>query len=160
MAHDYEGIFDTEDMDDDELRRLVRETLRDNRSIDATEIAIRVQDGEVLLAGRVGTDEEKRIAERLIQDRLGLDNVRSQLVVDSLRRAESPEAADEHMADEEEHNPFPADDSLYGSDDDARRLNSDLEGGLDRTMDSSEATELGIPWVPPESPTPEGTDNL
>jgi hypothetical protein len=138
MAHDYEDIFDTEDLSDDELHGLVRETLRDNRSIDADDISIHVHQGKVVLAGRVGTDAEKRIAERVIEDRLGLDNVQSQLVVDPLRRVENPEAADEQQDDADNE----GDDELLPSE--------------DRTTDSTESTELGIPWIPPASQTPEG----
>ncbi|HEY5086078.1 MAG TPA: BON domain-containing protein, partial [Gemmatimonadaceae bacterium] len=103
MQRDFEDIFDTEDLDPSELRRLVRETLRDNRSIDPLDITVHVRDGKVILAGRVGTDSEKRIAERVVGDRIGLTNVESQLVVDPIRRATSPEAADESVSDEERH---------------------------------------------------------
>ena len=65
MERDYEDIFDTEDLNPDELRRLVRETLRDNPSIDPDDINVHVRDDKVILTGRVGTDEAKRIAERV-----------------------------------------------------------------------------------------------
>jgi hypothetical protein len=143
MARDYEDIFDTEDLDDDELRRVVRELLRDNRSIDAADISIHINDGKIVLEGRVGTDAERRIAERVVSDRLGLDNVRSRLIVDPLRRVESPEAADEQQEDE-------------GDNGGESELLPTEEHSADRTADSSESTELGIPWIPPSSQTPEG----
>lgn len=157
MARDYEDIFDVEDLDDNELRRLVREILRDNRSIDPQDITVHVRDGAVVLAGRVGTDAEKRIAERLVEDRIGLEHLQSQLVVDPIRRAESPEPVDEHLADEEEHEGLLLGDRPSNEEDSAEHLIPDPEGELYGTTDRMEATERGIPWVPPESPTPEGT---
>lgn len=156
MARDYEDIFDIEDLDDGELRRLVRETLRDNRSIDPDDITVHVRDGKVALVGRVGTDAEKRIAERLIADRLGLDEIENQLMVDPIRRSVSPEAADEHLVDEAEHEALLLGDRVYREDDEARHLTPDPEGELYGTTDRTEATERAMPWVPPESPTPEG----
>jgi|HubBroStandDraft_6_1064221.scaffolds.fasta_scaffold113217_2 hypothetical protein len=158
MARDYEDIFDTDDLDNDELRRLVRDTLRDNRSIDATDISVHVHEGQIMLAGRVGTDAEKRIAERVIEDRLGLDNVQSQLVVDPLRRAKTPEAADEQQAAEGGEELLPMGDRVYRDYDTIQRRSpdSDTEGDLDDTTESTESTELGIPWTPPLSQTPEG----
>ena len=156
MAHDYEGIFDIEDLDDDELRRLVREMLRDNRSIDAADISVHVHNGKIVLAGRVGTDAEKRIAERVIEDRLGVDNVQSQLVVDPLRRGESPEAADEQKDNEVSNESFAARDRVSRDYNDFGRIGLDTDEELDGTTESAESTELGIPWIPPSSQTPEG----
>jgi hypothetical protein len=158
MQRDFEGIFDTEDLDPDELRRLVRETLRDNRSIDPLDITVHVRDGRVILAGRVGTDAEKRIAERVVGDRIGLTNVESQLVVDPNRRATSPEAADESINDEEAHEGLLLGDAPRMNSDTADHLASHAEDELLGTVDRTEAIEDGIPWMPPEGPTPEGTD--
>jgi len=158
MARDYEDIFDIEDLDDGELQRLVRETLRDNRSIDPEDITVHVRDGKVVLVGRVGTDAEKRIAERVIEDRLGIEDFQSQLVVDPIRRGASPEAVDEYLVDEKEHEGLLLGDRVYQEDDEARHLSPDPEGELYGTADRMESTERGIPWVPPESPTPEGMD--
>lgn len=158
MARDFEDVFDIEDLDDGELRRLVRETLRSNHSIDPDDITIHVRDGKVILTGRVGTDVEKRVAERVVGDRIGLVNVESQLVVDPLRRAISPEAADDHLADEAEH-----EDLLLGNrppiqSDTAAHRRADEDAEYYGTTDRTEAIEDGVPWIPPESPTPEGTD--
>lgn len=158
MERDYEDIFDTEDLNPDELRRLVRETLRDNPSIDPLDINIHVRGDKVILTGRVGTDEAKRIAERVVGDRIGLTNVESQLVVDELRRPQSPDAADEAEADEEAH-----DGVLLGGDqrpfsDTSVHLAVEHEGEYYSTRDRMEATEEAIPWSPPDTPTPEGRD--
>jgi len=158
MQGDYEDIFDTEDMDPNELRRLVRETLRDNRSIDPEDITVHVREGRVILAGRVGTDVEKRVAERVVADRIGLTNVESQLVVDPLRRATSPEAADESVNDEEAHEGLLLGDGPRNRADTTEHLASHAEDELMGTVDRTEAIEDGIPWSPPDSPTPEGTD--
>lgn len=158
MPRDYEDIFDTEDMDPEELRRLVRETLRDNRSIDPLDIAVHVRNGRVILAGRVGTDSEKRVAERVVGDRIGLTNLESQLVVDPIRRATSPEAADESASDEEQHEGLLLGDAPRDRSDSTEHLASHAEDELLGTVDRTEAIEDGIPWIPPESPTPEGTD--
>ena len=53
-----------------------------------------MHDRVVALDGRVGTDGERRVAERIVTDLLGLADVDNNLIVDSLRRAESPEAVD------------------------------------------------------------------
>lgn len=156
MVDDFDNTDEIENLTDDELRTLVREQLASNNSIDANDIAVVVSEGAVTLTGRVGTEEEVRIADHLLTDVIGLSLVNNELVVDELRRAESPEAADEHIADEEKHSglllgevsgPFsPESEHL------ADMSRDDSEG----THDVREATEGGRPWIPPESPTPEG----
>jgi hypothetical protein len=158
MQRDYEDIFDTEDLDPEELRRLVRQTLRDNRSFDPLDITVHVRAGKVILAGRVGTDTEKRIAERVVGDRIGLTNVESQIVVDPNRRAQSPDAADENINDEEQHEGLLLGDAARGGSDTADDFPADPEDEQLGTVDRTEAIEDGVPWIPPESPTPEGTD--
>ncbi len=157
MQRDYEDIFDTEDLDPDELRQLVRETLRDNRSIDPLDINVHVRKDRVILTGRVGTDAEKRIAERVVADRIGLANVESQLVVDPLRRAQSPEAADESVNDEELHEGLLLGNAPRDRADSTEYLAGHAEDEMFGTVDRTEAIQDGIPWIPPESPTPEGT---
>ena len=103
MAHDFENIDDVDDLSDTELRDLVRDRLAEHRGLDLRDITVHVHDRVVALDGRVGTDGERRVAERVVTDLVGIPTVQNNLVVDSLRRAESPEAVDEHMADEDEH---------------------------------------------------------
>jgi hypothetical protein len=158
MQHDFEDIFDTEHLDQDELKRLVRETLRENRSIDPLDITVHVRDRKVILTGRVGTDVEKRIAERVVGDRIGLTNVESQLVVDPIRRAISPEGADESVADDEAHEGLLLGDAAEPHSDTSDHLVPNEQDELLGTVDRTEAVEDGVPWIPPESPTPEGTD--
>src|SRR4029450_5190557 len=95
MARDFENIDDVDDLDDDELRRLVRDRLAEHRGLDLGDITVTVRDHVVALDGRVGTDGERRVAERIVTDTLGLSDVQNNLIVDSLRRAESPERSEE-----------------------------------------------------------------
>lgn len=158
MARDYEDVFDVEDMDDGELRRLVREVLRGSTTIDPADINVHVREGKVILAGRVGTDAEKRIAERIVGDRIGLTNVESQLVVDELRRAMNPEAADESVAFQESIETTVSGQPLNHRSDTDRHMAIDPDAEYTGTTDRQQAIEDGVPWVPPESPTPEGRD--
>lgn len=158
MARDFENIFDTDDLDDGELRRLVREVLRDNRMVDPDDITVHVRDGRVILTGRVGTDAAKRIAERVVSDRIGLPNLESQLVVDELRRPHSPEAVDEHLADEADHEGLLLGERPSQQEPSAEHLVRDDDAGYYGTVDRMAAIEGGEPWIPPEGPTPEGTD--
>lgn len=158
MPHDFEEVFDVDDLDDDELQQLVYETLRGTRSLDVHEIQIHVHDGAVTLSGRVGTDGERRIAERVVSDRIGVERVKNNLLVDPLYRADSPEAIDEHLVDEEEHEGLLLGDRAVSMDPEAEYLADDPEGELYGTVDRTKSMEEGIPWVPPDTPSPEGED--
>src|SRR5437764_8583863 len=100
MARDFEDLNDTDDLSDDELRGLVREQLSAHNGLDIDDITVRIEDGTVVLGGRVGTDGERLIAEHVVTDVLGLA-VQNDIFVDPVRRAESPEAIDEHLVDED-----------------------------------------------------------
>lgn len=155
MAHDYEDVFDTEDMDDDELRALVEGALRGNNSIDVDDITVEVRNGEVTLTGRVGTEVEARVAEHIVTDQIGLD-VNNELTVDEIRRSVSPEAIDEHLADEDEHAGLLLGDEPPRTSDTAAHIGLDRDSSLLGTTDQHESIEEAMPWIPPESPTPEG----
>ncbi|HEX6629070.1 MAG TPA: BON domain-containing protein, partial [Gemmatimonadaceae bacterium] len=103
MERDYEDIRDTDDLSDNELRALVRDTFDQQVAFDPDDVEISVRSGVVNLSGRVGTEEEFRIIERVVTDLVGLQKVSNGIVVDPIRRAESPEAIDEHLVDEEMH---------------------------------------------------------
>jgi len=155
MAHDFEDIHDIDDLSDDELRDLVRDWFSQNESIDADDVVVRVEDGVVTLSGRVGTEAELRIAERLVTDSLGIETVENEIVVDEIRRAESPEAIDEHLADEDEGAGMLGDRAESQSDE-ADHLEEDVDAALFGTADVHKSIERGIGWNPPMSPTPEG----
>ena len=156
MARDFEDIHDIENLGDAELRELVRQHLAAHNGLDVDDINVHVESGEIRLIGRVGTEAEARIAEHIVTDVLGIIGISNELVVDSTRRAESPAAIDEHLADEEiRQGVLLGDRPPQESDEDA--LNQDdLEMQLNGTTDIQQAIEGGGAWIPPENPTPEG----
>lgn len=64
---------------DDRIREDVCDRLSWNDEIDATDIAVRVQDGEVMLEGSVETRHMKRLAEDLAEEVLGVRDVHNTL---------------------------------------------------------------------------------
>ena len=156
MPHDFENMDDLDDLSDGELRRLVRDRLSEHRGLDPRDITVSVHDRVVELSGRVGTDGERRIAERVVTDLIGLPTVRNGLVVDSLRRAESPEAADDSVADEDEHSGLLLGDSDVPQTREAEHLEEDLDARLFGTSDVGNAIQNGTTWNPPTTPTQEG----
>lgn len=159
MARDFEDIHDIDDLSDDELRELVRNHLEAHGAVDADNISIVVEDGVVTLAGRVGTEEEMRVAEHVVTDVLGIDNFDNQLLVDPIRRPESPEAVDDHLADEAEHEGLLLGDRAVPLSPEVEQVQDDLDARLFGTTDVQKAIADGTAWIPPESPTPEGRDN-
>jgi hypothetical protein len=87
---------------------------------------------------------------------LGLSEVKNDLVVDAIRRAESPLAIDEHLADEEAHEGLLLGDRSLPDNPEAEHLHEDVRAELFGTTDVQKSIEGAIPWTPPESPTPEG----
>jgi hypothetical protein len=159
MAQDYEDVRDVGSLSDDEMRLLVREQLDRQRAFDPADIVVSVAGGQVTLTGRVGTSVEQRVAEHFITDVLGIHSLDSQLVVDPMRRAESPEAVDEHIVDEEEHAGLLLGDEARPFSPESEHLADDPDADIYGTTDVSTSIEGAIPWIPPESPTPEGMDD-
>ena len=156
MARDFEDVHDIDDLSDDELRGLVREHLASDSALDIDDLTIHVEDGRVILDGRVGTDEERRIAEHIVTDVLGLENYENNIFVDPIRRAISPEAADDNLADEDAtEGRLLGDRPVSISPEDEDRL-EDEDAQLYGTTDLGHAIEEGTAWIPPEAPTPEG----
>ena len=156
MERDYEDIRDTDDLSDNELRALVRDTFDQQVAFDPDDVQIAVRSGVVQLSGRVGTEEEFRIIERMVTDLVGLKNLRNDLVVDPIRRAESPEAIDEHLADEELREGLLLGDMPRPEDPEAEHLREDLKSQLFGTTDVQSSIANAVPWNPPDGPTPEG----
>jgi hypothetical protein len=156
MSSDFEDRLSAESMSDEELQRLVREELATQESVDADNILVRVRDGIVTLSGRVGTEQERRVAEHVVTDVIGASGVENLLVVDAIRRDEEPEAIDDHLANisDEDEEPLgrPADDL----DDSTYRPTEELDARLYGTHSVQRAIAEGTPWEPPDSPTPEG----
>jgi hypothetical protein len=156
MADDFDNSDEIQNLSDDELKRYVLDEFRSQNGFDVDDITVDVNDGQVTLTGRVGTEEELRIVDHVLTDVIAVKSVNNQLVVDEIRRAQSPEAIDEHIADEEEHGGL-----LLG--DIPRPLSPDAEHLADMgpddsmgTHDVQESIASAEPWIPPESPTPEG----
>jgi osmotically-inducible protein OsmY len=63
----------------------VCERLTEDPYIDASDIEVRVRDREVTLAGTVGTREDKRRAERLVEEIGGVEQVQNNLRIDEHR---------------------------------------------------------------------------
>lgn len=156
MERDYEDIRDTDDLSDNELRALVRDTFDQQVAFDPDDVEISVKAGVVNLAGRVGTEEEFRIIERVVTDLVGLQKVRNGIVVDPIRRAESPEAIDEHLVDEEMHEGLLLGDTPRPEDPEAEHLHENLRSELFGTTDVQQSITTGVTWNPPDGPTPEG----
>jgi len=158
MARDYEDLHDLDDLGDDELKALVRDRLKAHNGLDLDDLEVRIEQGTVVLGGRVGTEGERRIAEHVVTDVLGIASVRNDILVDPIRRAESPVPIDEHLAEEERTEGL-----LLG---DRPRQFQDEGIPADQAPDTDEAvwgsTDVqdvianGVPWIPPESPTQEG----
>jgi hypothetical protein len=156
VEKDYEDIRELDELSDNELRALVRDTFEQQLLFDPNDVEISVRNRVVTLSGRVGTEEELRIAERVVTDMIGVESVRNDLLVDPIRRAESPEAIDEHLVDEALHEDLLLGGRVRSEDPEAEHLKEDLRAELFGTTDMQEAIEEGIPWNPPDGPTPEG----
>lgn len=158
MARDFENTHDLEALDDRELRDVVREHLRSHQGIDADYITVLVADGHVVLEGRVGTDYERRVAEHVLTDVLGLASVKNNLVVQAIHRAESPMAIDEHLAEEERTEGLLFGDRPVPISPEAEHGEEDLDARLWGTSDVGKAIADGTAWIPPELPTQEGIE--
>jgi hypothetical protein len=159
MARDYENMNDISELDDIELRDLVRERLREHTALDIDQITVHAKNGHVELTGRVGTDGERRVAEHVLTDSIGIMEFSNNLVVDSIARAESPQAIDDHLADEEARSGTLLGDVAVPLHPEAQHLADDADDDLSGTTDYQQVMENGMTWNPPTSPTPEGMDS-
>ena len=158
MAHDFEDIHDLDDLNDDEMRALVRTHLAADEGIDERGITVQVEDGFVTLGGAVGTEAELRIAEHIVTDVLGIEQYDNQIAVDPTQRAISSVDMDEHLAEEEAVEGRLLGDRPVPLSPEAEHLEENLDARLYGTTDVQAAIEDGTAWIPPESPTPEGRD--
>jgi hypothetical protein len=160
VERDYEDIDEIDEQTDGELRALVRDRLDEQIGFDPADVDVNVRSGTVILSGRVGTEEELRIVEHVVTDVVGIKRVTNNIFVDPIRRAESPIAIDEHLADEEMREGLLLGDRPSNEDPEAEHLREDMRAELFGTTDPSKATEDGIPWNPPDQPTPEGLSGM
>ena len=173
MADDYDNTDDIQNMSDGELKAYILAALASQKTIDVSDVTVLVRDGLVRLEGRAGTEEELRIIDHVVTDLTGLTEIDNEMVVDELRRAESPEAIDEHIVDEVERSGLMLGDLVLPVSPEEEHLATPgefekdlLEEGLADvsllededagTHDIQAAIEGGEPWIPPEGPTPEG----
>lgn len=156
MAHDYEDIQNLDQLDDREIRDLVRERLSEHNGLDVDDIVVVVTNGAIALSGRVGTEAERRIAEHILTDVLGVEEFTNDLVIDPIRRAESPIDIDDHLAEEDRSAGLLLGDRAVPLSPEAEQMADDAETDLAGTTDVQDAIEGAKSWNPPESPTPEG----
>ena len=156
MARDFENLHDIDELDDRELRDLVREQLAEHGALDVDDITVTAESGHVVLSGRVGTDGERRVAEHVLTDVLGVTEFSNDLVVDPIRRAVSPMAVDEHLVDEERRSGTLLGDVAVPLSPEADHLADDVDEDLSGTTDYEKVMEDGMTWNPPDTPTPEG----
>lgn len=158
MARDFEDMHDLSDLSDDELTELVRSQLAAHNALDIDDLEVRVEGGVVKLGGRVGTDQERLVAEHVVTDVLGIEQVENGIFVDPIRRAVSPEAIDDHLADEDRRAGLLLGDRSVSLSPEVAQ-NADLpEEQLNGTTDVQKSIESATGWIPPESPTPEGLE--
>ena len=156
MEADFENSADIDNLSDRELRQLVRDRLDAHEGIDPEDITVIVRNGVLNLSGRVGTEAELRIADHIVTDQMGIVEYENQLLVDPIRRATSPAAIDDHNADEAAHEGLLLGDRALPVSDEAEHLDENILAEVEGTTDVQKSIEGAIPWVPPESPTPEG----
>ena len=111
----------------------------------------------VVLSGRVGTEGERRIADHILTDVLGIQDFTNELVIDPIRRAESPMDIDEHLADEDRDAGLLLGDRPVPLSPEAEHL-ADRPGRRSGRHDGRAGRRSSAPatWNPPEGPTPEG----
>jgi len=110
----------------------------------------------VFLSGRVGTEGERLIAEHVVTDIVGTASVNNDIVVDPIRRAESPEAIDEHLVDEDRRAGLQLGDRPTSQSDEVEEHDPPVDAGLYGTTDVRTSISDATPWIPPEGPTQEG----
>ena len=153
MARDFEDVHDLDDLSDDELRGLVSEHLAAHNGLDIDDITIDVKNGAVTLAGRVGTDSERLVAEHVVTDVLGVQSIQNDIFVDPTRRATSPEAVDEHLVNEDRTEGLLLGDRPEPRSDEDEETHQSLDSELYGATDVQTAITDGTAWIPPESPT-------
>ena len=156
MARDYEDLQNLDQLDDREIRDLVRERLAAHNGLDIDDIVVNVENGAIALSGRVGTEGERRIADHILTDVLGVQEFRNDLVIDPIRRAESPIDIDDHLDDEERTSGLLLGDRAVPLSPEAEHLADEADADIEGTTDVGNAIESAASWNPPESPTQEG----
>jgi hypothetical protein len=123
---------------------------------DGDRVEVRVEEGHVLLEGRVGTEQELQQIEQIVTDVLGLHDVSNDIVVDPLVRGERSQAADIAATEDARGAPILGE-GAHNTSDTAAHLVDDTEHEHFGTSDPREATERGFSYNPPDGRTQEGT---
>ena len=155
MPRDYENLYNIENMGDQEIADLISQELREYPDVDVDDLDIRVQEGFVTLGGRVGTEQELQVVSQVVSDVLGIRTYSNEIVIDEVRRAEMPEAADEEVAQDAtaaEQMGREAD----RTSDTADHLLEHLDEELYSTHDVQQAIEQGLNYEAPDRPMQEG----
>jgi hypothetical protein len=156
MEQDYEDLFDIEYLSDQELRDLVYQQLREYPDLDPDLVDVQVQNGRVLLSGRVGTEQELQEIDHLLTDVIGVAELNNELVIDELVRGERAQAADSALAEDVEGDPQLGTGATR-TEDSARHLMPDTAAELYGTHDPQQAVQDGLAYEPPDRPVQEGT---
>ena len=158
MTRDYEDFSSIDDLSDDELRAFVRQRLSEHNGLDIDDMIVEVENGMVRLQGRVGTEAELRMADHVLTDVVGIPEVDNQLVVDAIRRAETPEDIDDHLRMEEATGGLMLGDMPEQESPEVHEARGDetLDERMFGTVNVQDAIAHGTSYTPPMSPTPEG----
>ena len=89
---------------------------------------------------------------------VGLENVRNDLVVQAIHRAETPTDIDDHLVEEEQEEGLLLGDRPVARTVESEHLTENLDTRLWGTTDVGKAIADGTAWIPPESPTQEGLE--
>jgi hypothetical protein len=152
MDNDFDDLYDIDNMDDDEIRDLIRQEIEDTANLDPDLIEVEVEDGHVTISGRVGTEQEIQLIDQLLTDTLGLSEVSNELVLDQLVRGQRSEAADEAWVEENAGGSQLGHKGIRTSDE-ASHLQADVDADQFGTGDPQEAVERGTTYDPPTGPT-------
>lgn len=148
MARDSREIFDTQNLSDDELRRVILERLRESPKVDEGWVEVEVDAGHVRLSGQLGTDSEAKLVEKLVVELVGAEELTSELTVGAQHREErtlEPETGRSEDGDDDR----PQSDT-------AQHLQEDLEAESYGTQDMQQSIQEGPTYEPPTRPRPDG----
>ena len=161
MAREYDDIHDIANLDDGELKDLVLQELREYPDIDVDLVEVNVDQGQVRLSGRVGTEQEVQTVEQVITDVLGINNVQNELVIFDAVRGQRSEAADEAAVEEMEADAqFAAGGGATVTSDTAQHLVEDLEAEHFGTHNAQEAVERGTSYEPADRAIQQGSYSI
>lgn len=154
MPKDYEGAINLDQMDDDDVGELVRQRLDEDADFNVDTVDVEVRDGQVTVAGRVGTEGERQHVDQVLSA-LGATDFTNDVVVDENTRAQRAEAADDADAEDAAARPALGESGKRTSDT-AEHLLPDESSDMYGTRDPKEAIQEGKSYTPPEGPTQQG----